>query len=674
MSNPKRAGASGLLSEKARLVLLSFLMLFAELALIRWTGSNVLYLSYFSNFVLLGSFLGIGLGFLRARARRNFFVWAPAALALLVGFVRIFPVGIERSGSELLFFGQYERTGLPAWITLPVLFVAVATVMGMIAEGVARTFAKFEPLEAYRLDILGGIAGISAFSVLARVHAPPLVWGAVVSLLFAALFWPRITPVQVGGVVALLMTLGAESLSPVASWSPYYTVRVFPPEELNGPTRVTVNSIPHQDILSVTQLRVSAPIYFLAYEHVPTNPLRDVLVIGAGTGNDVAVALWEGARHVDAVEIDLRLYQIGRQLHPDRPYQDPRVEVRIDDGRAFLEQTERRYDLILFALPDSLTLVAGQSSLRLESYLFTLEAIREAREHLKPGGAFAMYNYYREEWLIDRLAGTLERAYGHPPCVDSVGGRGRLALLVTSASSESVLCESLWQPGPSGSPEPVGDDYPFLYLRERGIPGFYLAAVALMVAVSTLLVRVASGPLRQMVRYFDLFLMGAAFLLLETKSVVQFALLFGTTWFVNAIVFAGILLAVLAAIEVARRLPLRRPFVLNASLFAALALAWAVPAGAMLALPFPLRFVLATAIAFTPIFLANLVFAQRFKNVGSSTVAFGANLLGAMLGGILEYGALLFGYRALLVLVAAFYGLAFLARPRVAGPAMRSAV
>ena len=45
-----------------RLVLGSALMLFLELALIRWLGSNIVHLSYFSNFVLLGSFLGIGLG------------------------------------------------------------------------------------------------------------------------------------------------------------------------------------------------------------------------------------------------------------------------------------------------------------------------------------------------------------------------------------------------------------------------------------------------------------------------------------------------------------------------------------------------------------------------------------------------------------------------------------
>jgi hypothetical protein len=154
--------------------------------------------------------------------------------------------------------------------------------------------------------------------------------------------------------------------------------------------------------------------------------------------------------------------------------------------------------------------------------------------------------------------------------------------------------------------------------------------------------------------------MGAAFLLLETKNVVQFALLFGTTWFVNALVFAGILLSVLFAIEVSRRVSFARPARLYAVLMASIVIAWLVPPGALLTMAFVPRFLLAATIAFAPIFTANLVFAQRFKAVGSSTTAFGANLLGAMVGGLLEYGALVTGYRALLIVVAVLYGLAFL--------------
>ncbi len=142
-----------------------------------------------------------------------------------------------------------------------------------------------------------------------------------------------------------------------------------------------------------------------------------MLIVGAGTGTDVAIALSHGVQHVDAVEIDPSLLEFGREHDPDHAYQDPRVTTYVNDGRAFLERTDKKYDLILFALPDSLTLVSGASALRLESYLFTEQAIQSARAHLAPGGAFSMYNFYREPWLVDRLGNTIDQAFGHAPCI-----------------------------------------------------------------------------------------------------------------------------------------------------------------------------------------------------------------------------------------------------------------
>jgi hypothetical protein len=233
------------------------------------------------------------------------------------------------------------------------------------------------------------------------------------------------------------------------------------------------------------------------------------------------------------------------------------------------------------------------------------------------------------------------------------------AVLRLSADGSTPGCATTWQSG-SATAAPATDDRPFPYLGQRTIPPFYRWMLGLILAVSVLLVRLTAGPLRALTGYLDLAFMGAAFLLLETKNVVQFALLFGTTWMVNAAVFAGILASVLAAVEVARRVRLPRPWLLYCALLGALVVAWAVPPAVLLDLPVPLRFLAGVAVAFAPIFLANLVFAQRFRTVGASTVAFGANLLGAMVGGLLEYLALLTGYRLLLVLVAALYGLAFL--------------
>jgi SAM-dependent methyltransferase len=552
---------------------------------------------------------------------------------------------------------------LPEWISVPVVFAGVVIVMAGIAGRVAMLFGRFEPLEAYRLDVVGSIAGIVAFSVLSFLHADPFAWSLVIVVAFAFLLLGSITRVVAAGLAAVVILGAVIAAAPRDEWSPYQRVSYRAPTA-DGKVAIFVNNRPHQTLAPIDLLLQQQPFYGDPYTHLVRSDPGNVLIVGAGSGNDVAIALRNGATHVDAVEIDPVLQQLGVEFHPDHPYQDPRVTVHIDDGRAFLERTSSTYDLILFALPDSLTLVSGQGGLRLESYLFTEEAMASVRDHLRPDGVFAMYNYYRPD-VFARYATTMVKVFGHAPCLDrgETGASSRSQSVLTIARAPGgISCSTPWRATGLG-PEPATDDHPFPYLRGRTIPGFYLVTLALVVLASLGFVRSGSGrPMRAMRPYLDLFFMGAAFLLLETKSVVQFALLFGTTWFVNSLVFAGILLSVLAAVEVARRARLPRPVVLFGALLVALIVAWAVPPDALLSLALVPRFALATALAFAPVFLANLIFAQRFRDVGASTVAFGANLLGAMVGGVLEYAALMVGYRALLIGVAAIYLLAYLTR------------
>jgi hypothetical protein len=646
----------GVLRDRPRLVLASFLMLFVELALIRWTAANNLFLVHLTNFVLLASFLGIGLGFLLAGRRQDLFALAPVALGLLVAFVLAFPVQTVDGPEGWRLGGALGMAPLPRWLSLSVIFLLTVAVLAGLAQEVARTFARFGPLEAYRLDVLGSLSGIAAFAGVSFLRLPPLGWAVLAAATYLVLAGRRPRVWQVAGIGVVVALLGAQSVLGGFHWSPYYKIRAA--SDPGGSLKVDVNNTPHQTAHPLDRIDRHDPFYRYPYTYADRRD--DVLIIGAGTGNDVAVALDEGAQRVDAVEIDPVLQRLGRDRHPERPYSDPRVTAHIDDGRAFLERTDRRYDLILLALPDSATIVTGQAALRLENYLFTTQALERARSLLKPGGRFAMYNYY-EPWLVDRYANTLRAVYGTSPCVQvgrSLGPRQEVVLSL-GKDGRTDRCATVWQPT-SASLEPSTDDRPFPYLAEREIPTFYLWMLGLILVVSLLLVRVAAGPLRTMRPYADLFFMGGAFLLLETKNVVQFALLFGTTWVVNAAVFAGVLLSVLAAIEVARRVRLPRPVVLYAALLLALTATWLIPQPALLSLPVVPRFFAGVAVAFTPIFLANLVFAQRFKSIGASTTAFGANLLGAMVGGALEYFALVTGFRFLLVLVAVLYGLAFL--------------
>src|SRR3954469_13996749 len=172
---------------RRRLFLASALMLFLELALIRWLGANIVHLGYFSNIVLLGSFLGVGLGFLRSRPGRRLPVYFPVALTALVVLVRLVPVTVERGGADLVYFTSLSTSGPPVWVTLPAVFLGVAVVMAGPGELVAACFPLLERLEAYRYDLLGSLAGIAAFTVLSFLRAPSVVWGVAVAVLTAVL-------------------------------------------------------------------------------------------------------------------------------------------------------------------------------------------------------------------------------------------------------------------------------------------------------------------------------------------------------------------------------------------------------------------------------------------------------------------------------------------------------
>jgi len=648
---------------RARLVLLAFLMLFIELALIRWLGANVLYLAYFSNIVLLGSFLGIGIGFLRAgRTTTPLLPWTPLALTALVVATKLLAPKVGISGGTLIFLGL-DTDGPPRWVVLPTIFLCVAVVLACIGDGVARTFKQLQNLDAYNFDLIGSLLGSVGFALLSFLNGVPLVWGIITAVGLFVVIKPRTAKaltLTVVPLVVLLGILGAESFEDDTVWTPYYKTEAEP---INGNAAelgylARVNGIPTW----FQQPAKDNDTYETSYRRMAADTPGDILIIGAGSGNDVSLAVQNGASHVDAVEIDEHLLDLGRR-HPDRPYDDPRVTTHVNDGRAYIERADKDWNTILLALPDSLTLLQGNSSVRLESFLFTKEAAVAYRDHLAEGGVFSMYNYYREPWLVDRYAGTLEEVFGSPPCIDTL--ESTLSTLTVSLDPAAVDCPpgQLWQ-RTDAVPDPATDDRPFPYLRTRSIPSFYLASIAIIFVAALAAVRLFGGPFREMRSYLDLFFLGVGFLLLETKHVVQFALLFGTTWLVNALVFIGVLLSVLTAVMISKRVRIARIGLLYAFLLASVALAWLVPGSALLEFaPVP-RFFAAVVLAFLPIFTANLVFAQRFRDTADSTAAFGANLLGAMVGGLLEYTSLVLGYRNLLLIVAVVYGLAFLSGRR----------
>ncbi len=679
-----------------RLLLLGFLTLFLELALIRYLSGNIWNLGYFPNLVLLAAFLGMGAGFAfhtRVPERRSLAVFHGSAgvLLALTALVALFHPTVPgfdqwqgEFGSELYFTAAPAAEDSSLFLFV-VWFLAIVAVFAAITQRTAKVFRLFEPLRAYTLDIAGSCLGILAFMAASAFGLPPWTWfGLAAALYFAlgrdgtdadgALRW--VAPVAAAGCALISIWQDSSLLAvpgfqgPVETrWSPYQKIEYVnaPPRIVN---RIFVNGVDHQhlgDAASLADPKSKVPYSrpYLARKEAKAGSYKKVLVIGAGSGNDVAAALLNGAEHVDAVEIDPVIARVGRERHPARPFSDPRVSLIVDDGRAFLARADGGYDLIVFALTDSLVKVSAMAQLRLENYLFTVESVRRAFELLSPTGDIVFYNFYRTPWLLEKIGWITAEATGRFPDIIHQD-RDFLMLRVGRASG---------RPAQGTAPLPLPrDDWPFLYLRDREIPAPYLwgiaAVVAAVAALGTALSRdVAAASAVPTAVKLAFAGMGAAFLLLETKSVIQFSLLFGTTWLNSSLVFLGILLLVLAANHLARFVPRRALWLCFALLVGACLVQAAIPLGQLLEIRSGVgRFVAGSLLSFLPIFFANLIFSVSFREQSVPESAFGWNLLGAAIGGTLEYASMVTGYSALALVAAALYagvGWLLLYRPKV---------
>jgi hypothetical protein len=650
----------------SRLFLTSFTLLFVELVLIRWIPSLVTYVGFFSNFLLMASFLGIGLGILLGRRASSLpaspFPFLLFATLVLTTSARL---NVQARAQGEVFFGLAESHSADTnFLVLPLLILLVVGLMTSLAVPLGGLLRSMPPLRAYAVDILGSMAGIASFAAISLLDLPPGVWFAVVAALLLLLSLgtgPNVWSIA-GGLAILATVYGGFILPSSEVWSPYYRIDRY--TNSRGVQQLSVNGIPHQALWPMDDPEKNA-FYEQVYKWFPGRTFPRVLIIGAGSGTDTALALAHGARSVDAVEIDPQIQAIGRAYHPDKPYADPRVTAIVNDGRAFLRTTTNHYDLVIFALPDSLTLVSSTANLRLESFLFTDEAFASVRDRLTSNGVFVLYNYYREPWLVSKLSSQLTTAFGQAPYLRTYEDNQ------AAFAAGPLVAANATPPGDKADPVPnVGlpipkqatDDWPFLYLRQPFIAPYYLAALGFLVLISVMGIWVASRRAGPVMPGFSphFFVLGMAFLLLETKSLVSFSLLFGSTWIVNALAFFAILASVLLAIGITAWLRPARSGLLYAGLFASLALAFLLPPEQLLFDPQVLRYALAAAVAFAPVFFANLVFTYSFRTVAAADMAFASNLLGAMIGGVLEYVALLTGYRFLILVVGTLYAVAFL--------------
>ncbi len=746
------------------LFLISLLILFLELACIRWFPAHVVFLTFFTNVVLLASFLGMSVGCLAAGHKRNYVTSTPLllaiglTLALLVeafiqGGVNAFIDVGSQSSPDVVFFGteygvdNLDNISIPMEVICGLFFLIVALAFVGPGQVLGRAMMRVpDRVLAYTINISGSLLGILLFAGLSWLQTAPLAWFLPVAGLLGYFLWHQAadSPSRLQtnlACVSLFVVLGATLLhsnwiSPAGGtavefrWSPYYRIDYYPPARA-----IAVNLIGHQSMLDK-----DAPTPQYALPHLlqrdvlarlgkSPQPFENVLIIGAGSGNDVSRALEWGAKHVDAVEIDPIIQALGARDHPLQPYHDPRVTLHLGDGRNFLRSTERKYDLIVYALVDSLVLHSSYSNIRLESYLFTKQAYQDIQRCLKPNGLFVTYNFFRQGWIVARLVRTLDEVFGqdnglvftfpYRPEVASdeavsgfstvFGGPGAEMLreafqppgieywlpkaaptLATANGFDSFTrkldklagaSETNWRSeidlwwrfapatviDPSSPLAQTSDDWPFLYVRQPMLPMrpvvsgmVVMAAIGMTLLFFVLRDARTSGASGQEFAWsfaVPMFFLGAGFMLIETKAVVNMALLFGSTWVVNSVVFFAVLVMILLANLFVLRMRPEKLWPYYVGLFVTLALNAVVPLEVFLGWPSGLQVGASCLLVFAPIGLAGVVFATMFRKTAQPDMALGANIAGAMLGGLAENLSMLIGFQYLSLVALGFYAL-----------------
>ena len=663
------------------LFLASFLALYFELVVIRYLSTEVRVFAYLKNLPLIASFLGLGLGMALARSPRTLqrlFPLIAGVLFLLITYASALHLThLPIPMSDYFVWTSFKSEASP---TLSILryhgivlgIVALVVAFFVVLGGlVGERLSLLPPLRGYGINLAGGLAGILVYTLLAFLGSPPIAWVSL-GLLAALPFFSRIAW---GGFAAIVLAMAFPQ--PNISWSPYYRIAF---QQLPSPAgwphpsafSLDVNHDYHQKMVDLSPSflarypnaepnRSALPTYELPYRLVEAP--GTVLIVGAGTGNDVAAALRHGVSHVDAVEIDPVILEIGRKYHPERPYASAKVTVHIDDARVYFKKANQKYDLIIFGYLDSHTLLSSFSSVRLDNYVYTLESFREARSLLREDGSVALsFGTGRYSFVTDRLFATLTEAFGIPPRVYCNGYDVNGVTFVEGAAREATPVTDL--PEISGELQSrtkqtilATDRWPFLYLADRTIPRSIIFVLFFFVYGAVTLVEGTIGlPKLGDRASLHLFFLGAGFLLLETKAVTELALLFGSTWVVNSVVIGAFLaMALLANTAVMYWAVSRRAAYL--ALFALLAASLILPYSLLESLSAAGRVLAGGILAALPVFFSGLIFSRAFRDVAQPSRALGVNLLGAVVGGTLENTVMIGGLTILGALAILLYAL-----------------
>jgi SAM-dependent methyltransferase len=689
-----------------RLFLISALLLLFELVLIRYLGTEIPAVGFFKNLILIAAFLGMGVGLNVQRLS------ARGALtgALLTSMLPLALVLVTRSSrtlDQLFFAGLIDEAVLlnkpsagqqamgiallcAAFASCVPPFIYIGRLMGLSFDAVARDGT---PLRAYGWNILGSLAGTLLFTLLSFLSVSPRWWLGLCAALMLAVLLAEAPGIGRRWTATLLALLAIQVATLVAWpshgevwWTPYYKVTRFgigiPGGRMVG-NGLNVNNTWFQQSYDVEQLGTEYDT--IENAHAGRNlrfitPFRyaqpdSVLVLGSGLGNDTAAALKTGASRVTAVDIDPQIVRLSDELHPNRPYADPAVRLVVDDARHFLTCDDGEHDLILFGVLEARSLFSHFSNLRLDNYVYTREGLEIAYRRLSPDGTLWLNIWVPAPWVLQKFIGLMRELSGDRFMVLQ-GTRSnhyslvtgprfdpeRLARVVADVPGVEIVDLNALTAGEVTVPT---DSWPYIFYRRRTLPIVYLALLGMLIVLSVVPLWLAYPRLFSI--QWPYFCLGGAFLLIESNAVVRMALLAGTTWLVNACVFAGVMIFIFLSNWAASRWRFKRLTPLFLALLASLAFSWALPFHVLLPLPNALAITLGAIVLTLPVFFSGCIFSTWFRATLTPSRALGSNVFGAVMGGLAEYFSMLLGNRSMIGVVMFLYVAAWFAYARARG-------
>lgn len=672
------------------LALVSFIILFLELLLVRLIGTEIRIFAYLSNLVLLAIFVGSGLGMF---IKRKFPVTVSLLLLAVVSVILLSGsfTGITNLLSPLIeSFIWFQASWnsiftimLGLFLTLLLFFIIMAIFIPL-GKLLGEYFNQSDSLVInYSLNIVFSLLGIWAFNLLSFYNVSPYLGLVLASLLLLALVGKKelfysLTIVVVTTPLLLLQTFHNGN----TVWSPYQKLQLEKLPE-NGVLpkgyRLQVNNVgymglldlsdSHKENLKETIEEQNSSLsegfeyrnqYNLPYQLKPD--VKKVLIIGAGGGNDAMGAVKAGVSEIDAVEIDPQIIALGKKYHPQNPHQAENVHIYVDDGRSYIKKTQEKYDLVVMGLVDSHTLNSSLANLQLDNYLYTKESLSEIKQILNPEGILILSFDVRRPWIGAKLKDSLNQAFGHQPVIFSeqkdppIFGWGGVFFMEdkTDGTIEKYLAQNqglndfiaarrvdYGQPNRS-----LTDNWPYLYLDAPRIPKIHLIISGLLL--------VAFFTIGKKITYqgkFDWqsFLLGTGFLLYEFQNISKTSLIYGNTWVTNVFTISAILVFILLANIISSKVKIKLDW-LYLLLIVGFIVQIVIPLDFFNQFSIETKYFVVPFILNIPLLFSSLIFIELFSKTKSRDTFFASNLIGSAVGGLLGFFSYLWGIEFLLYL------------------------